>query len=620
MQIEMEKLERILPTVRKPGRYVGGEYNSGDGQEPLRDDATATRVCLAFPDIYDLGMSNLGLAILHDVLRRLPDVVVERTYMPWVDMLAAMREAHIPLYGLESRRPLADYDIVGFSLPYEQLYTNLLEMLDLAGLPLSAGDRDERHPLIIAGGHATFNPEPVADFVDAFLIGDGEEVLAEVVQAYQEAREASREVQLRTLARIPGVYVPRFYEVSYRADGTVAAIEADASATPMPVLKRVVSSLPPPPTRLIVPTVDVAHNRAAIEIQRGCTRGCRFCHAGMVMRPVRERPVEEILAAIDAMLPQTGFEEVGLLSLSSSDYADIEELVERIVTRFAHAHLSVSLPALRADSFSVALADAVAQGRHSGFTFAPEAATERLRAVINKPISTDTMLDVAREVFRRGWRTIKLYFMIGLPGERMEDVRAIAELAQAVRREGRKVHGRRTQINVSVNSFVPKPHTPFQWVGLEPQSSIRDKQALLRRELRGRGLKLSYSDPELTLLETVLARGDRRLGAVVHRAWHLGARFDAWDEQRDFGAWTQAFAESGLDSSFYAYRERPVDEVFPWDVVDVGVSKRFLLEEYRRSRRGELRSDCREQCHGCGILGAYAEDWTESWRCPGRAP
>ncbi len=612
MQIDLNRLERILPTVQKPGRYVGGEYNS-----LVKDwEATPTRVCLAFPDIYDLGMSNLGLAILYDILNALPDVLAERAYLPWVDMITALRETHIPLYSLESKRPLTDFDIIGVSLPYEQLYTNLLEMLDLAGLPLQAAERDERHPLIVAGGHATFNPEPVSDFVDAFVIGDGEETVVEVVRAYEETRGKSREAQLRALARIPGVYVPRFYDVCYNAEGTIAAIEPNTPEAHLPVRKRVVSVLPPPPTRLIVPSVDVSHNRATVEIQRGCTRGCRFCHAGMVMRPVRERPVEEVLEAIEAILHQTGFEEIGLLSLSSSDYSGIGNLVQVIVERFGETHLSISLPALRADSFSVTLTEAIAQGRRTGFTFAPEAATEQLRAIINKPISTDQVLDVAREVFEHGWRTIKLYYMIGLPGERMEDVQAIADLTRAVRAVGRKAHGRRAQVNVSVNTFVPKPHTPFQWVGLEPAQSVHEKQVLLRRHLRGRGLKLKYSDPEATLLEAVLSRGDRRLGAVVQRAWELGARFDAWDEHRDQDAWMRAFAEAGLAPDFYAHRQRPPDEIFPWEVVSTGVRIEFLLAEYRRSQRGETREDCREHCHGCGILGAYGNDWSEEWRCP----
>ena len=619
MQIDLNLLDRILPTVQKPGRYVGGEHNS-----VVKDwEATPTRVCLAFPDVYDLGMSNLGLAILYDVLNGLPDVLAERAYAPWVDMIAALREARIPLYSLESKRPLADFDVVGFSLAYEQVFTNVLEMLDLAGLPLRASERDERHPLIIAGGHATFNPEPVAKFFDGFVIGDGEEAIVEVVRAYQATRDEPREAQLRALAQVPGVYVPRFYDVQYCTpstssghNGTIAAIVPNVPEAPLPVLKRIVSPLPPPPTRLIVPAVDVSHNRAAIEIQRGCTRGCRFCQAGMVLRPVRERPVEEVLEAIAAILRQTGFDEMGLLSLSSSDYSDIGRLVAAIDERFGDAHLSISLPALRADSFSVGLAEAIARGRHTGFTFAPEAATERMRSVINKPISTEQMLDVAREVFERGWRTIKLYFMIGLPGEQIEDVRAIADLARAVREVGRKVHGRKAQVNVSVNTFVPKPHTPLQWAKLEPEESIREKQALLGRELRRQGLKLSTSDPEESMLEAVLARGDRRLGAVVQRAWELGARFDAWDEQRDMGAWRQAFAEAGLDPGFYAHRDRPLDETFPWEVVDVGVRRRFLQREYERSQRGETLVDCREGCLGCGILGAYGDLWSEEWRCP----
>ncbi len=612
MPVDLKRLERILPTVQKPGRYVGGEYNA-----VIKDwDTTPTRVCLAFPDVYDLGMSSHGLAILYDVLNARSDVLAERAYMPWVDMLAALRQARIPLYSLESKRPLTEFDIIGFSLPHELLYTNLLEMLNLAGLPVRASERDDQHPLIIAGGHATFNPQPVADFVDAFVIGDGEEAIVEVVRTYRETRREPRETQLEALARIPGVYVPRFYDEYYGDDGTVTAIGPNVPGVPFPVLKRVVSPLPPPPTRLLVPNVDVTHNRATVEIQRGCTRGCRFCHAGMVVRPVRERPVEEVLAAIEAILPQTGFEEVGLLSLSSSDYSGIERLVQAIMERFGSAHLSISLPALRADSFSVALAEAVAQGRHTGFTFAPEAATERLRAAINKPIATDQMLDVAREVFERGWRTIKLYFMIGLPGERMDDVAAIADLTRAVRAVGRRVHGRQAQVNVSVNTFVPKPHTPFQWVGLVPEGAVRERQALLRRELRGGGLKLDYSDHQATLLEAVLSRGDRRLGAVVQRAWEHGARFDGWDEQRNLGAWLRAFAEVGLDPDFYAYRERSPNEVFPWEVVSTGVRREFLWREYGRSQQGETLADCRERCHACGILTAFGSSWSDEWRCP----
>jgi radical SAM family uncharacterized protein len=619
MQIDLERLERILPTVRKPGRYVGGEYNS-----VIKDwDAVSTRVCLAFPDIYDLGMSNLGLMILYRALNELPDVLAERTYLPWVDMIAAMREAQIPLYSLENKRPLADFDLIGITLPYEQIFTNVLEMLDLAGIPLRSAERDARHPLIVAGGHATFNPEPMAPFIDAFIIGDGEEAIVEIVAALRESRERSREDQLRALARLSGVYVPRFYDVRTHdpstdtaREGTIAAIEATVPEAELPVVKRVVSAMSPPPTRLIVPTVEISHDRAAIEICRGCTQGCRFCQAGVVVRPVRERPVEQILETTEEILRQTGFDEIGLLSLSPSDYTGIDRLVGEMVERFGDEHLSISLPALRADSFSVTLAEAIARGRYTGFTFAPEAGSDRMRAVINKTIPSEQVFDVAREVFERGWQTIKLYFMIGLPGEEMEDVEAIAEMSNTVHIIGRRVHGRQAQVNVSVNTFVPKPHTPFQWVPLASSQSIRQKQALLRRKIRGRGIKLDYNNPEATLLEAVLARGDRRLAEVVQRAWELGARFDAWDDQRDFGAWMRAFAKTGLDPDFYAYRERSRDEQFPWEVVSTGVQKRFLLDEYERSQRREILTDCREGCHACGILATYRGARTGEWTCP----
>ena len=613
MRVDLETLERILLDVRKPGRYVGGEFNA-----VVKDwDAIGVRVCLAFPDIYDLGMSNLGLAILYDILNGLPDVLAERSYLPWVDMIAAMRGASIPLYSLESKRSLDEFDVIGFSLPQESHYTNLLEMLDLARLPVLAADRDEGHPLVIAGGHAVFNPEPVASFVDAFVVGDGEDAIVELVQAVRDVGKEEREVQLRALAGVSGVYVPRFYDVRYRADGTIGTIEPNLPGAPQPILKRVVAVLPPPPTRLVVPNVDIAHNRGTIEIQRGCTRGCRFCQAGAVTRPVRERPVDEVVEAAGEMVRQTGFEELGLLSLSSSDYTNVESLVQTLVERFGGEHLSISLPALRADSFSLALTEAIAQGRRTGFTFAPEVGTERLRGVINKRITVEQVMAVAQGVFERGWRTVKLYFMIGVPGEQMGDVDAIVDLVRSVHIVGRKIHGRKATVNVSVNTFVPKPHTPFQWVGMESVTSIREKQSLLRRELRGRGLKLSYSDMEVSVLEGALARGDRRLGDVILRAWELGARFDAWDEGKNLSAWARAFGELGLNPEFYACRERADDEVFPWEIVSAGVHRHFLFEEFERSKKQQTLVDCREQCHACGILANFATAWSNEWCCPG---
>jgi radical SAM family uncharacterized protein len=621
----MPKLERVLTHVEKPARYTGGEWNS-----VVKDwNSIETRVALAFPEIYDLGMSNLGIAILYDILNRQPDVLAERVFAPWVDMEAAMRNAGIPLYGLESKRPLAEFDIIGVSLPYEQLYTNALNMLDLAGLPVLSEERDARHPLIIAGGSGCYNPEPMSPFIDAFVIGEGEEAILDVVRCYQQWRRDTadhggsplrmREDLLRRLARIPGVYVPRFYQPEYNDDGTLRHTTPILDEVAYPVVKRVVPVLPPPMTRFVVPYIDVVHNRAAIEIQRGCGRGCRFCQAGMIFRPVRERPLEEIVQAVDDIIAHTGLEEVALLSLSSSDYSRIAELVKTIVEHQAGRHVSIALPSLRIDSFSVDLAEKT-DGRRTGFTFAPEAATERMRQVINKVIPDQQLLQVADEVYRRGWRTIKLYFMIGQPVETEADVQAIVELANQVLAVGRRHHGRAAGVRVGVSTFVPKPHTPFQWCPLADLDSVRARQRILQQGLRGRGLVFNWNEPEESLLEAVLTRGDRRVGLAIYRAWQKGARFDGWSDRFDRHAWWSAFAELGLDPHFYASRLRPADEVFPWDHINVGVKKRWLLKDYRASLKGETRSDCREQCFACGILSTFRELHSqtpaEAWECP----
>jgi len=625
-------LERVLHQVQKPARYIGGEWNA-----VVKDwEQIPYKIALVFPDIYELGMSNLGLAILYDIINQQPDMLAERVYAPWEDMEAVMRREGIPLYSLETRHPLRDFNIVGFSLPYEQLYTNALNLLDLAGIPLRSANRTLQDPLIIAGGSATYNPEPMHAFIDAFIIGEGEEVLLELIRAYGEWRSeigdspnlhspnlqsSLRQELLRHLARIPGVYVPALYEVSYNPDGTIAEVHPTQPEAQFPVVKRIVPTLPPPVTRFVVPHIDIVHNRAAVEIQRGCTRGCRFCQAGMVYRPVRERPVDEILTAVDYIVRECGFEEISLLSLSSSDYTHIDELVRRFVERYGDQKLSIGLPSLRIESFSVELMDMLERGRRrSGFTFAPEAATDRLRDVINKPIATETLLQVAEEVYSRGWTTIKLYFMIGHPTQTMEDVKAIADLSWEVMKIGRRTIGGRAKVRVSVSTLVPKPHTPFQWIPMEDEATIRSQIAYLQKQLRGRGFHLNWNDPRETLMEAFLSRGDRRLADVIERAWRLGAKFDAWQDHFRDDAWMQAFAEHGLDPDWYARRERSIDEVLPWDHISAGVEKAFLIEEYRHSLQGAVIDDCREHCFSCGILRFFKDLRRQvpddAWGCP----
>ena len=629
-QIE-SKLDRILLKVQKPGRYVGGELNS-----VVKDwDKIPTKVAFVFPDIYDIGVSNVGLKILYDQVNQREDALAERAYAPWLDMEALMREHGIPLYTLESKRPLAEFDLIGISLPYETLYTNTLNVLDLAGIPVRAEDRDETHPIIVAGGHSTMNPEPMHAFVDAFVIGEGEEVIHDIIDTVSSLRRSnlpfdkkipatpklSRNDILKALAKIQGVYVPRFYEAYYLDDGTLSQIEPTVPDVPKIVTKRIVPFLPPPPTKFIVPNIDIVHNRVSVEIMRGCTRGCRFCHAGMITRPVRERTVEEVLQASEEAIKHTGFEELALLSLSSSDYTNVLELVTKVGEKFGGTHLKIGLPSLRIESVSIDLMEKLRDSRSGGFTLAPEAATERMRRIINKFIPDEDIINTTREIYRRGWTTIKLYFMIGHPSETLEDVQAIADLCKKVLAEGRKVIGMKAKLNAGVSTFVPKSQTPFQWVSCDTPEQIRAKQALLRRELgRDRNIKLSLTKAEDSFLEAWLSRGDRRMADVVYSAWKNGSKFDAWGEGQRYDAWMQAFEEHGLDPLFYTHRQRRTDEVFPWEHITAAVRKNFLFQDFRQSLEGQIRVDCRLNCFACGILPTFAnmrrENPGDVWKCP----
>lgn len=609
-------LERMLPRVRKPGRYTGGEFN----QVRKSWEEVDFRVALAFPDIYDIGMSNLGLMTLYDTINKHRNLLAERVFCPWVDMEARMRDAGMPLYSLESHHPVGDFDVLGISLPYEQLFTNALNLMDLAGMPVRSVDRDASFPLVVAGGHACYNPEPMAPFIDVFVIGEGEEAILRIISALRATRDLDRESQLRRIAQLEGCYVPRFYDVEYHEDGTIKRTYPVVEEAPEKVLKTIVPVLPPPVTDFVIPYVETVHNRAPIEIMRGCTRGCRFCHAGMVTRPVRERPVEEVLEAMEVILRKTGYEEIALLSLSSSDYTYVLELTERIQERFGSLGLNISLPSLRTETVSTQLMDNLGDNRRGGFTLAPEAATEKMRNIINKYVSDEELLETAREIYRRDWRTIKLYFMIGHPQETLEDVQAIVDLSKAVLEEGRKFHGKKAGVNVGVSTFIPKPHTPFQWEPMDTMESIEAKIELLQKEMRMHGLRLRWNEPVESFYEGFLTRGDRRVAQVVERAWRKGARFDAWYEHFDMDQWREAFAEEGLDMAFYSHRRRPIDEVFPWEHIDVAVTRRFLTQDYLMSGKGETRIDCRDQCFACGILPKMTdmrrETAPEAWECP----
>jgi len=591
-------LNNILYQVTKPARYTGGEWNA-----IIKDwDKTPIRIALTYPDLYEIGMSNMALPILYELLNSQPDVLAERVYAPWADMEAVMRTANVPLFSLESKHRLKDFDIIGFSLGYELTYTNVLNMLDLAQIPVLASERSDSHPLVIAGGSCALNPEPMADFIDFFVIGDGEEVLLELLDSFRDWKGArvSKKELLHQVATIPGIYVPSLYQVEYQADGLVKSITPTVPQAKPSIERRIVTKLPPVVTKPVVPYIEVIHDRGAVEIQRGCSHGCRFCQAGIIYRPVRERPQHEVLQAVEELITNCGYDEVSLVSLSTNDYPGIDELVANLSHRYHN--LALSLPSLRINSFSVSLVDSLPSRSKTGLTFAPEAGSERLRRIINKNIPEDEILKTAAAAFDKGWTGLKLYFMLGLPTETIEDVEDIIRLVDRIRSLGRKANGKKLQVRVSLSTFVPKPHTPFQWVAQESEQELSSKHELLKLGLRRKGSHLSWQDPKVSLLEAVLSRGDRRLGKVIYRAWQLGSTFDSWGEHFNYQNWLRAFDESGLEPSFYAHRQRPLNELLPWAHIDAGLTATFLKQEYQRAIDGKETPDCRyEACNACGL-------------------
>ena len=604
--------DEILMKVDKAARYIGGEVNS-----VMKDkNDVDIRFAMCFPDVYEIGMSNLGMMILYNMFNEREDVWCERVFSPWMDLDKIMREEDVPLFALESQEPVKDFDFLGITLGYEMCYTNVLQVLDLSHISLLAKDRKEDDPIVIGGGACAYNPEPIAEFFDMFYIGEGETVYDALFDAYKANKAAggSRKDFLFAASRIPGIYVPSLYNVSYKEDGTIASFTPVKDGVPEKVCKQLITDITKDYRAIkapVVPFIKATQDRVTLEIQRGCIRGCRFCQAGMIYRPTRERNVEDLKASAREMLQNTGHEEISLSSLSSSDYSELKELVNFLIEEFHGNAVNISLPSLRIDAFALDVMSKVQDVKKSSLTFAPEAGSQRLRNVINKGLTEENILHGAGEAFKGGWNQVKLYFMLGLPTETEDDMKGIAHLAQKIAETyyeevPKEKRNGKVQVNVSTSFFVPKPFTPFQWAGMYREEDFVEKAKVVKSEIRAqlnqRSIRYSWHEPDVTILEGFLARGDRRCSKVILRAYEKGAIYDAWSESFDYNIWKESFAETNTDIDFYTLRERSTDEILPWDFIDAGVTKKFLIHEWEQAKKETVTPNCRQKCSGCGAM------------------